>query len=299
MSDQRKGGIAWTEQTWNPLRGCSRVSEGCRNCYAERVAARFSGPGMPYEGLVTLGGPKGPRWNGNVRVVHEHMGDPLRWRRPRMVFVNSMSDLFHESVSFETIAAIYGVMAAAHKHTFQVLTKRPERAAEFFASLGDCPGHEMAHALCIYPHPWPSCVDEEGMGLINMPGLEDWPLTNVWLGVSVEDQSAADARVPRLLDLPGAVRWVSQEPQIGPVEYRPEWLTGLDWIVIGGESGPGARLFDAAWARRTIEQCRESGTAAFVKQLGARPAGAVGIRDSKGGDPEEWPVDLRVREWPT
>ena len=119
--------IAWTDETWNPLRGCSRISEGCRHCYAETMAARFSGPGQPYEGTIRNG-----RWSGNVRIVPEKLGDPLRWTRPRMVFVNSMSDLFHDNVPNEFIAAVFGVIAAAPRHTFQVLTKRPARMLEWF-----------------------------------------------------------------------------------------------------------------------------------------------------------------------
>lgn len=328
MSDQRDGGISWTDETWNPIRGCSRVSEGCRNCYAEKVAGRFSGPGLPYEGLVTIG-EKGPRWNGTVRLVPEHLGDPLRWKRPRRVFVNSMSDLFHESLRFETIAAVFGVMAAAPQHTFQVLTKRPKRALEFFAwAERENTGHVMAHALCVQPTTWPSCVGEEGDGLIDHPGLNRWPLPNVWLGVSVEDQATADERIPLLLGCPAAVRWVSYEPALGPITFtRLTWGNGdfcnalvrdsyrggleserLDWIVVGGESGPGARPFDVAWARSVIQQGREAGTAVFVKQLGARPRDSVvrwigpyalgTIHDRKGGDMAEWPEDLRVRQWP-
>lgn len=354
MSDQRKGGIAWTEQTWNPIRGCSRVSEGCRNCYAETVAARFSGPGQPYEGLVRLSaeGKHGrARWNGTVRFVPEKLAEPLRWTRPRRVFVNSMSDLFHEAVPFEQVAAIFGVMAAAHRHVFQVLTKRPERAREFFRWVVDQEGNPVRTAVVAARANgcdigWP------------LPGAHPlyWPLPNVWLGVSVEDQKTADARVPVLLHTPAAVRWVSYEPAIGPVDFE-RWIDpvgvscddvcsdarfvkesevdtykrgrelvpccpdfgasatwtkhdpGLDWIVVGGESGPGARPFELAWARRVIEQARVTGCRVFVKQLGAKPVDGwsstevaqrrvVRLDDRKGGDPSEWPEDLRVREWP-
>lgn len=342
--------IEWTDATWNPLRGCSRVSEGCRHCYAEVVARRFAGPGKPYEGLVRLTAEGKPRarWNGTVRQVPEHLGDPLRWRKPRMVFVNSMSDLFHESVPFEYIAAVFGVMAAAPQHTFQVLTKRPERAAEFFAWAAEgghlSPGDALrrcrraaADAL--------DTVSAGGLGLAlrYLGCAEAWPLPNVWIGVSVEDQATANERIPVLLGVPAAVRWVSYEPALGPVRWRSgcdyNWLTpvhlgsgpkphGLDWIVVGGESGPGARPFDLAWARQAIEQAREAGVPVFVKQLGARPyvssdslAKLLGVdpfdlhegldgedldpervalrtRDRKGGAMDEWPEDLRVREFP-
>lgn len=360
MSDQRDGGISWTDETWNPIRGCSRVSEGCRNCYAEKVAGRFSGPGLPYEGLVTIG-EKGPRWNGTVRLVPEHLGDPLRWKRPRRVFVNSMSDLFHESLPFETIAAVWGVMAAAPQHTFQVLTKRPKRALEFFEWLS--PG---ARFLAFPPPPIDklACLADDALtphmshadlsrAFAPGRGAKTWPLPNVWLGVSVEDQATADERIPLLLECPAAVRWVSYEPALGPVLFQGRWLGqgsecpecgvgvlvdedgccacgadamyyGLDWIVVGGESGPGARPYDLAWARNVITQCREAGVPVFHKQLGADPRSRLGsdhaltrsghgwddgtqslgfdtklrLRDRKGGDMAEWPEDLRVRQWP-
>lgn len=303
--------IEWTDVTWNPVRGCSRVSAGCQACYAEGVARRFAGPGQPYEGLVRIGKDGKPKaqWNGEVRFVAEHLADPLRWKKPRRVFVNSMSDLFHEALPFEQIAAVFGVMSSAPRHTFQVLTKRPERAQSFFDWLRH-PGAADPHATCVwhamamtqwrpagaYDHEWPAPL-----------GGGTWPLPNVWLGVSVEDQRTADERIPVLLSLPAAVRWVSYEPALGPVDFsRFMWPVFLDWIVVGGESGPGARVCDLSWVRWTIEQCREAGTPAFVKQLGAVPRGPrVGawnellqLRHRKGGDMSEWPEDLRVREWP-
>ena len=365
MSDQRKGGIAWTETTWNPLRGCSRVSEGCRHCYAESVAGRFSGPGQPYEGLVRLSaeGKHGrARWNGTVRFVPEKLAEPLRWTRPRMVFVNSMSDLFHENVPFEQVAAIFGVMAAAPQHTFQVLTKRPARAAEFFrwvdreAPIGvpsdpDSPWWRVFHCFMLAFNAAKGTEDAVALAQAQRLLTTDkicgatWPLLNVWLGVSVEDQATADARIPVLLDTPAAVRWVSYEPALGPVDFTsirigdgctedvlgdgawragdPEAPPGLDWIVVGGESGPGARPFDVEWARSVIRQTRGTPCRAFVKQLGAKPIAdhenvhglrwaqidprdhghgddhiLVRLADRKGGDPSEWPEHLRVREWP-
>lgn len=321
--------IEWTDATWNPLRGCSRVSEGCRNCYAEVVARRFAGPGKPYEGLVRLDGEGKPRarWNGTVRQVPEHLGDPLRWRKPRMVFVNSMSDLFHEAVPCEYIAAVFGVMAACPQHTFQVLTKRPERARAWFGDNGMRNSSRAA---------FDALGGDERVLERRDPNV--WPLPNVWIGVSVEDQATANERIPLLLGLPAAVRWVSYEPALGAVDFARvpfhsdyplvpfNPLVGggahtdtpwrLDWVVIGGESGPGARPFDLAWARTTIAQCREAGVPVFVKQIGtdpcplfmstdpalsreANPRDLYGpLRDRKGGDMAEWPEDLRVREFP-
>lgn len=375
MTDQRGGGIAWTDQTWNPVRGCSRVSEGCRNCYAERVAARFSGPGQAYEGLATLRRERltgrvvagneaerrvdvGARWTGKVVLVPEHLADPLRWKRPRRVFVNSMSDLFHEGLSNEQIAEVFAVMACAPRHTFQVLTKRAHRMFEWFrwaeahpyrdGSPGGGPLAALAEALCCSAAPLPG--DEEGEGLLRKLVEAMWPLSNVWLGVSVEDQKTADERIPLLLEAPAAVRWVSYEPALGPVDFRRYltrcWLCpkcgwagelgeaawkgignaasealcaecgsaldadlgpSLDWIVVGGESGPGAREFKAAWARATVAQCKDASVPCFVKQLGSRSVfdeetehadWLTASITGKGGDPDEWPDDLRVREFP-
>lgn len=307
MSDQRDNGIAWTDETWNPLRGCSKVSAGCKHCYAETMAARFAKPGQPYYSTIANG-----RWNGNIRLVPEKLAEPLRWRRPRRIFVNSMSDLFHEGVPFEYIAAVFGVMAACPHHTFQVLTKRPERAVKFFDWLhGASAGGSRISALLM-------AAQDVGLS-IHLP-LVYWPLPNVWLGVSVEDQATADARIPLMLQCPAAVRWVSYEPALGPVDfaalgYRGHRLNAMDrtaggrlnavtidWIVVGGESGSKARSFDPAWASNVIGQCRKFGVAPFVKQLGARPILSdeePPFVDKAAADPAEWPESLRVREWPS
>lgn len=266
MSDKTK--IEWTDATWNPIRGCSRVSEGCRNCYAERIAARFSGPGQPYEGLAVMGFPKphtpasGQRrpyvrghWTGEVRFIPELLDQPLRWKRPRKIFVNSMSDLFHENIPFFVIDEIFGTMAVCSQHTFQVLTKRPERMRNYLNSVG---------ALQIGPH-----MQRLRAGIARL----DWPWRNIWCGVSVEDQKTADERIPLLLDTPAAVRWVSYEPELGPVDFykiadfsRKQW--GLDWIVAGGESGPRARPAHPDWVRNVRDQCMLAGVPFFFKQWG-------------------------------
>lgn len=295
--------IEWTEATWNPTVGCSRVSEGCRNCYAEKVAARFGGGyssgGVAlwsrYQGLVKKVNGH-PQWTGEVRTVEEALRLPLSWKKPRRIFVNSMSDLFHEHVPTEWIDRVFEVMGRAAQHTFQILTKRPERMREYCQA-----------AAC-------------------MGGV---PPANVWLGVSVEDQATLDARFPLLMKTPAAVRWVSYEPALGPITFPTihtfgdfEWKgPKLDWVVVGGESGPAARPFDLTWARQTLEQGRAAGMPVFVKQLGAHPhesrAGRIHclarrmdqcgaghwsrssvIQDRKGSDPAEWPEDLRVREYP-
>lgn len=342
--------IEWCDRVWNCVRGCRRVSPGCEHCYAERQAHRFSGMHQPYEGLTKLTS-HGPAWTGQARFVAAMLGDPLGWRKPQRIFVNSMSDLFHEDITNDQIAAVFGVMAACPQHSFQVLTKRPERMLEWFDWLHEqTTGPDFARD---YVAPLERAV--ESIGIPVRDALEDadtWPLPNVWLGVSCENQDAANGRIPLLLQTPAAVRWVSAEPLLGPINFHalqiPDEREGLrfsglqrqhddrfgrsdivlDWIVTGGESGPGARPCDLAWIQSIVVQCAAAGTACFVKQLGTRPYdsdyrvgiyapedrrtptrpdGAGGrmamgnlvlLRDHKGGDPSEWPSDLRVRQWP-
>lgn len=342
MADNSK--IEWTDTTWNPVRGCSRVSKGCENCYAERQAGRFSGPGLPYEGLVRPSG----QWNGKIRCLPEKLDEPLRWRKPRRVFVNSMSDLFHAGVSPDFIDRVFLTMSLASQHTFQILTKRPRAMRDYV---------RFCHVLRnVQLYQW-----------ISNGGA--WPPPNVQFGVSVEDQPTADERIPLLLDMPAAVRFVSYEPALGPVDFRniawagvlehtrtnalrhgwvarngevKEWRA-LDWIVVGGESGPCARQCDVEWIRSAVRQCKNAGVPVFVKQIGSNvwdrndrcyeadievdaatgewterdgwPHWVTPMPDSgaafqgalcrvkthsslKGGDPDEWPLDLRVREFP-
>lgn len=335
MGDHTK--IQWTDCTWNPARGCSKVSAGCMNCYAEAVARRFHAPGLAYEGVATDRG-----WTGKVKLVEKHLGDPLRWKKPRKIFVNSMSDLFHESLTFGEIDEIFAVMALAKHHTFQILTKRPARMLEY---AKDFKRRETFEGVGIRI---PECVSSK-LTKTWMPELE-WPLPNVWLGVSVEGQKTADERIPVLLQTSAAVRFISAEPLLGPVElqsYRG-WLepfhetdamlnrsSRLDWVIVGGESGPGARPCNVEWIGSIVRQCKESETAVFVKQLGSfvvdrNDAGFDGddgdrwgehggivtedlnpgveslqgdpvrirLIDPKGGEINEFPADLRVREFP-
>lgn len=226
--------IEWTETTWNPVRGCARISPGCERCYAERMAHRFSGPGMPYEGL-TRASKRGPKWTGRVKLVHESIREPLGWRQPRVVFVNSMSDLFHDDVPDEFIAAVFETMARASIHTFQVLTKRADRL------------------LTIAPRlPWPA---------------------NVWMGVSVES-AAYRWRIDRLRETGAAIKFLSLEPLLGPLPDLD--LRGIDWAIVGGESGPGARPMERAWVRDLRRQCRDAQVPFFFKQWG-------GVQKSKAG----------------
>lgn len=322
-----KTGISWTNATWNPVRGCAPVSPGCAHCYAARMASRFSGPGQPYEGLAS-----GGRWTGAARFVPEALDLPLRWRKPRRVFVNSMSDLFHDDVTDWQIAKVFAVMAAAPQHTFQILTKRPERMAsvlggEFRAWVEE----SISDDAILWPESAVRRVEQMG-GTYSPAQIGDegrielcacweghtipWPLPNVWLGVSAEDQARADERIPLLLQTPAAVRFVSCEPLLGAIDlHRFMGVTaevaharGLDWAIVGGESGTRARPCSVEWVRLIVGQCRNAGVRVFVKQLGARIAGrncehgrageTCRTVDRAGADPAEWPEDLRVREWP-
>lgn len=339
-----KSKIEWTDRVWNPIRGCSRVSRGCENCYAERQAARFSGPGMPYEGLVRRNADGAPRWTGLVARVGQALEAPLRWKKPGRVFVNSMSDLFHPAIPDAWIDRIFGVMALCPEQTFIILTKRIERARDYFAGI---PGMPDEPALR-----W-ALIEGAAQALHHERTGEDpsaWlcvhePLPNVQLGVSAEDQETWDERVDVLATIPAAVRVVSLEPLLSSVDMglgqnRPSerivrWHRPLGQsihqVIVGGESGPGARPCDIGWIRSVVRQCREAGVACFVKQLGSQPRGwcsarlLVGHRDDdrastdycdryegdegalcpsrcwllrspKCGNPEEWPEDLRVRE---
>lgn len=239
--------IEWADTVWNPTVGCSKVTEGCRNCYAERMANRLQAMGRPeYQGLVDDQG----HWTGLVNSVDERLGEPLRWKQPRRVFVNSMSDLFHENVTDWFIYTVFAYMFEAKNHTFMVLTKRPERMKSFMETS--------------YPS-W----------------TKGFP-RNVWLGVSVEDQKSADERIHHLLRTPAQVRFVSCEPLLGPVDIREYLISGyteldgtaghkvpaLDWVICGGESGPDARPMHPGWARSLRDQCQDAGVPFFFKQWG-------------------------------
>jgi protein gp37 len=247
--------IEWTEKTWNPVRGCSRVSEGCRNCYAERQAGRFSGAGQPYEGLVSYR-QGGFKWTGKMMVADDHLSAPASWRKPSMVFVCSMSDLFHENLPFDRVDQVFQVMLRESRHTYQILTKRPARMRQYitdrFRRGNPLPGH-------------------------------------IWLGTSVEDQKACNARFPELIQTPCPIRFLSVEPMLGPIELGlagtcPEsWGKGytpvaahLHWVICGGESGAGARPMHPSWVQRLRDECKEEivdpyhhTVAFFFKQWGA------------------------------
>lgn len=299
--------IEWTEKTWNPVVGCSVVSPGCTNCYAMKMAARLeamAGEGLDDNGYGVRGtGPldhyrgttkrskAGPVWTGKLALAPEHIiTEPLRRRKPTMYFVNSMSDLFHESVPDKWIDRVFAVMALCPQHTFQVLTKRSTRMREYMRRH-DIIGLRWAFQwLLIAGEPMPHPDEAVEWSRSGLP--------NVWLGVSCERQQEADARIPDLLATPAAVRFVSAEPLLGPVDFtrlfmtngtggagrydalRGIWRPGdldelrtsgqprLDWIIVGGESGANARPMHPDWARSIRDQCVSAGVPFFFKQWG-------------------------------
>lgn len=283
--------IEWTHpphrkgETWNPVTGCTPVSEGCRNCYAAREAIRLAGhpnPKVsdPYEGTSEMRG-KGearrPVFTGKVNTLGRRLPQPFKWRSPRAVFVNSMSDLFHPDVPLHFIMDVWATMAATPRHVYLILTKRPKRANYLL-------------------DPW-----WEG-NLREYHGLEDvrWPLSNVILGTSVESQSEME-RVRWLAYTDAAHRFVSAEPLLGHLDFHRDLLGRIDWVVVGGESGPKARPCRLEWIQGVLLQCHAQGVPAFVKQVGARPmrgGDTLDLENRKGGDPEEWPRGVQVRQWP-
>lgn len=369
--------IEWTEATWNPVAGCSVVSPGCTNCYAMRMAARIErmNPKLGHYRGLTQPSKAGPVWTGKIGIAPNHvLLAPPRRRKPTMYFVNSMSDLFHEDVPDEWIDRVFAVMALCPQHTFQCLTKHSARMRAYFATIASeaiAAGEDTSAA--------PRRLDRIACELSGSPCaagfIEDqpWPLPNVWLGVSAEDQRRADERIPDLLATPAAVRWVSAEPLLGGINFGkakglPIYWEGhdkieltsfgrhigsrtgqgwakhsgnmhpwLDWIVVGGESGPRARPNWAPNVRSIVRQCRAADVPVFVKQMGdnvedRNDAGFEGcdprewhlddelaqvehdingyreeyqgapvrirLLDRKGGDMAEWPSDLRVRQMP-
>ncbi len=267
MSD--KSGIGWTNATWNVLTGCDKVSPGCKNCYALRDWARLAAnPKTVYYGRKFT----------DFAVHHERLSQPLRWTKPRMIFVNSMSDLFHKDAPFEFIASVFGVMALARAHTFQILTKRPLRMLEFFNWLKDASGEAGSLKYCIDAARATGAF--QGTKADKDATAGKWPLPNVWLGISAENQSTADERVPLLLKCPAAIRWASAEPLLGPLELDfafnmhldtyGNWRAGggIDWVVVGGESGPKARPMAESWALAVAQSCRKHNVPFFFKQWG-------------------------------
>ena len=272
-------GISWTDETWNPTTGCDKVSPGCGlprfegdgtgGCYAMAMAKRLKAMGQAKyqnDGDPHTSGP------GFGLTVHpDALTVPLRWRKPRRIFVNSMSDLFHEAVSDEYIDAVFGIMAQTPQHTYQVLTKRHGRMRSLLNS------DMFRRRFCF-----------------------GWPLPNVHLGVSAEDQKWADIRIPALIGTPAAVRFVSAEPLLGPIDVslgHSGYWQSLSWVIAGGESGPGARPCEIDWLYSLRDQCADADVPFFCKQFGAVLGRQFGA-GSHGDNWDAWPADLRIRQFP-
>ncbi len=260
--------IEWTDATWNPITGCSVVSPGCTNCYAMKLAGTRL-KHHPSRAGLTRDSKAGPVWNGEVRLNCQWLRQPHDWKRPRMIFVCAHGDLFHESVPDEWIDMVFAVMALAPQHTFQVLSKRAERMRAYVADEQLVRCREIARAADrIAPRSFAAAR---------------WPLPNLWLGVSAEGQKEADERIPHLLATPAAVRFLSLEPLLGPIDFcatsaimpieEHPWrngpiLQGIHWVIVGGESGKGARPMHPDWARSLRDQCASAGVPFFFKQWG-------------------------------
>jgi protein gp37 len=296
--------IQWTDEVWNPTVGCTKVSAGCRSCYAKEIhdrrhKAHLEGKDVAVQYHVPFE---------QVQLKPERLRRPLSWRSPRRIFVNSVSDLFHEDVPDEFIESVFGVMAVAKQHTFQVLTKRPERMLKWFTALA---GLEDRYTAVLRegerlgriswdsrgPHAEKYLSSVTPSQVVNRREFPGWPLPNMHIGVSVEDQKAADQRIPLLLQTPAAVRFISAEPLLGPIdlgwslsEDRIDGGDGaqhaIDWVIVGGESGSRARRCKVEWIEDLVAQCEFAGVPVFVKQLGKWIVG-----DHTEFLPQRWQLD--------
>lgn len=321
--------IQWCDSTWNPIVGCTQLingdpaSSGCTNCYAQRQAYRNQAMRLRgYEGVAKKTSKGDIVWTGKVNLVLEALAKPLQRQKPTTWFVNSMSDLFHLTVAFDWVDLIFGIMSLCPQHTFQILTKRPERMLEWTEQT-----HRDDWANAVIHHVWKDIAHEFNSTsalnqAIRKPGLT---LPNVLLGVSVETQATADERIPLLLQTPAALRFLNCEPLLEEVDLTTvrcldgamtqpgvkfnsaqplgtfnALTAGISWIIAGGESGYNARRCSVEWIRALVRQCKAAGVPVFVKQLGTHWAKTSGTMDThtKGGDPSVWSENLRVRQFP-
>lgn len=278
----RNSKIEWCDDTWNIITGCTLVDEGCRHCYAAHLITSWPAIGNhpSRKGLARKNAAGESKFTGEVRFNEDWLDQPLRWKKPRKIFVCAHGDLFHETVPDEWIDRVFAVMALAPQHTFQVLTKRTERALAYL----DRPDVSVligldALGMVMDDHAMNS-KSNLGSGVtlkasdINPGGLTIWPLPNVWLGTSISDQASADQRIPHLLAAPAAVRFISAEPLLGPVDLKATRyghmtaISRLDWVIVGGESGPHARPMHPDWAISLRDQCAAAGVPFLMKQWG-------------------------------
>lgn len=307
--------IEWTESSWNPVIGCTKVSAGCKNCYAEEVTRRMQACGV--KKYIERDAVRCGKWTGNVYCVESELDKPLHWRKPRLIFVCSMSDLFHEKVPFEFIDKVMAVIACCGQHSFQVLTKRADRALEYFERLYS--KYELLESAALT---FGRTLTFESLPLVAAP------IKNLWLGVTCENQKTADERIPILLQIQAAVRFVSIEPCLedvdldfvedmsadmkcvacgafghadspiymcpscgcGEYEEAESYQGGIDWVIVGCESGANRRPCKLKWVRSIVSQCQSAGVPVFVKQLD--------INGKVEHDISKFPPDLQVRQYP-
>jgi|SRR5579872_483630 len=326
--------IEWTEFTWNFLRGCSLATmpgpngkpvlrEGCRHCYARDTGGRFCGPGLPYEGLVIIQGASA-HWTGKVDFSEDHLLDPLRKKKPTMIFVNSMSDLFHPNAKREWVDLGFSVMLLCPQHTFQSLTKRPDIQRDYINSVETPKRIAEAMRQLVRGNKVSASVFNNGLNIARMLDeggqLHSYGIgEHIHLGCSIEDQPSADWTLPYMRETNWGMKWLSDEPMLA--EHTID-LRGISWVVVGGESGPKARPMNVEAMRSIVDQCQVAKVSVFVKQMGAHvvTSGITGpnqhwprstgmldtgkgyfrkhLVDKKGGDMSEWPQDLRIREYP-
>jgi len=288
--------IGWTDHTWPVIRGCSKVSDGCKFCWAIRDAHLHAGNKNPkmqehFGGLTVLENGR-PNWTGVVRLDESILNWPLRWKKPARIFAASSGDLFHENLPYPDILHLFQIMAKCQRHTFQILTKRPEKMREL---LNLCWWRNLGYSPAMGGDHWAKVIaGEQRNGDVNF-------LPNVWLGVSVEDQ-ANKYRIDLLRQTPASVRFLSIEPLLEDIGKLD--LTGIHWGIVGGESGPGARPCFMDWIESIVDQFRAASVPLFVKQTGRFPNGSgfpdfdYRKRNRKGANMEEWPESIRVREFP-
>ena len=298
--------IQWTDESWQPVVGCTKVSAGCDNCYAEKMAERLAAMACsikrkkpPTESMLAYTkaikmwfDPKTEKsfwkdWSGKTICIESVLDKPLHWKKPRKIFVCSMGDLFHPGVPFAFVADVLSVLSVCKHHTGQILTKRPDRMLEIFTDS------RLRKHISKRTLEW-----DLGYAVVNPERDEGWPLSNVWLGVTAENQKCADERIPILLQIPAEIRFLSIEPCLSSVDlcyeaensYCKTRPLHIDWVIIGCESGPKRRPCKLEWVRSIVEQCKAADVPVFVKQLS--------INGKVSHKMFEWPEDLRVRQYP-